>query len=312
MENSIGAKSSLQKSSSRTAFNYRNLLDALPFLLPALIFYGTFILYPMVTTIQLSFYKWNGYSTVAKVFIGWQNYITLFSHDPVFWTAAKNSVIWMGMSLIFPTLIGLTFAVVLNQNLAGRNIFRTVLYLPSVLAPIAVATMWRWMYNPNYGMINFLLNTLGLGVLIKPWLGDAHIAIFSVFIASTWVVAGLNMVLFLAGLQNVPKELTEAARVDGANARQVFTNVTIPVLRPTFIIVLALTIINSLKVFDLVVGMTNGGPAQATQVLALWSYYQSFGNHDFGAGNAIATVLLGITLVVVIPYLIWTSRETGE
>jgi raffinose/stachyose/melibiose transport system permease protein len=266
----------------------------------------------MISAIRLSFFEWNGFATVEKVFVGWENYSNVLFHDPVFWTAAKNSVIWMILTLLFPTVLGLVFAVILNQKLPGRYIFRTILYLPSVLAPIAVATMWRWMYNPNFGIINFGLQAIGLGGLIQPWLASAKTALYAIFVASTWVVTGLNMVLFLAGLQNIPKELTEAAHVDGANPLQVFWNITIPTLRPTFVIVFALTIINSLKVFDLVVGMTNGGPAQSTQVLALWSYFQSFGNHDFGSGNAVATILLGISLVVVIPYLIYTFREKGK
>jgi raffinose/stachyose/melibiose transport system permease protein len=312
MEKTVSTSTSRARSISRGTFSPKDFLEALPFLLPGLFFYGTFILYPMISAIRLSFFEWNGFATVEKVFVGWGNYTNVLFHDPVFWTAAKNSVIWMILTLLFPTVLGLVFAVILNQQLPGRYIFRTILYLPSVLAPIAVATMWRWMYNPNFGIINFALQSIGLGGLIQPWLASAKTALYAIFVASTWVVTGLNMVLFLAGLQNIPKELTEAAHVDGANPLQVFWNITIPTLRPTFVIVFALTIINSLKVFDLVVGMTNGGPAQSTQVLALWSYFQSFGNHDFGSGNAIATILLGISLMVVTPYLIYTFRERGN
>ena len=302
---------SIQETALSKLSRNKGLLESLPFLLPAVLFYGTFILYPLVTTIQLGFYDWNGFAGVEKVFVGLEKYRNLFTNDAVFWIAVKNSLIWMGLSLLIPTTLGLGFAIILNENLPGRNVFRTILYLPSVLAPIAVATMWRWIYNPNFGVLNSLLKGLELTSLKQPWLGDTKIAIFSIFVASAWVVTGLNMVLFLAGLQNIPKELVEAAKVDGAGNWQAFWNVIIPTLRPTFIMVIALTIINSLKVFDLVVGMTNGGPAQGTQVLALWSYYQSFGNHDFGAGNAIATILLGITLVIIVPYLIWTFNEEG-
>jgi raffinose/stachyose/melibiose transport system permease protein len=292
--------------------SYTRLAEALPFLLPALIIFGAFTLYPLVDTIRLSFMEWNGFSGSPVTFVGFDNYDYVFTKDPVFWTAAKNSIIWVMLSLLIPTTGGLLLALLLNQPVPGRNIFRTIYYLPAVLAPIAVATMWRWMYNPYFGVVNYLLKTLGLESLKQPWLSDPDIAIFSVFAASAWVVTGLNMVLFLAGLQNVPPELKEAARVDGAGQLNVFRHVTIPSLRPTLIIVIAFTIINSLKVFDLIVGMTNGAPAQSTQVLALWSYTQSFGNHAFGIGNAIGTVLLGLTLIIVIPYLVWSLRETGE
>ena len=289
----------------------KGLIEALPFLFPAAFFYIVFVIYPLVATVQLSFYKWNGFATVAKIYVGIQNYIYIFTKDTVFWTSLKNSLLWMGLSIIIPTTLGLAMAIVLNQNIPGTNLFRTLIYLPSVLAPIAVATMWRWMYDPNFGIINYSLGKLGLNSLIHNWLAEPKTALLSVFVASTWVAVGTTMVLFLAGLQNVSDELIDAAKVDGAGKWAVFWNVTVPALRPTFVIVFVTTIVNSLKVFDLVVGMTFGGPAQKTQVMALWSYQQSFRNHMFGYGTAISTILLIITLIIVVPYLIWNFREEG-
>lgn len=285
-----------------------NLLEALPFLLPALFFFGVFLLYPLVEAIRLSFMEWDGFVTNPQTFVGIDNYVYIVNNDPVFWTAAKNSLIWVLLSLTIPTSIGLGLALLLNQNIFGRDVFRMIFYLPAVLASIAVATMWRWMYNPHFGVVNYIFDTFGLENFSQSWLGQPETALYAIFIASAWVSTGLNMVLFLAGLQGVPEDLKEAARVDGAGALSVFWNVTIPSLRPTFIIVIAFTIIGSLKVFDLIVGMTNGGPAQSTQVLALWSYSQSFSNHVFGIGNAIGTVLLGLTLLIVIPYLQFTLK----
>jgi raffinose/stachyose/melibiose transport system permease protein len=287
----------------------RDLAAAAPFLLPAILLYGTFIVYPMVDAVRLSFFDWDGFATTAKTWVGLDNYRQIFQHDPVFWTAFRNSVKWLILSLIFPTVLGLGLALLLNRRLRGRNLFRTIYYLPAVLAPIAVAAMWRWIYDPNFGVLNRFLDLLGIDVVGRAWLGDPDTALYATFVASVWTVAGLNMVLFLAGLQNIPRELTEAARIDGANTRQVFRHVTLPGLRPAIVIVIVLTIINSLKAFDLIVGTTRGGPAQQTQVLALWSYTQSFANHDFGAGNAVATVLLLLTLVVVVPYLAWSMRQ---
>jgi raffinose/stachyose/melibiose transport system permease protein len=283
-------------------------LVPLPFLLPALIIYAVFALYPIVNALLLSFYNWDGISE-NRNFVGFNNYIQIFTQDPVFWTAVKNSIIWVILSLIVPTLLGLALAVAVNQKIIARNSFRAIFYLPSIIASIAVATIWSWMYNPLLGLFNALLKTLGLGFLIQDWLGDPKVALFSIFIAYVWQSSGVNMVLFLAGLQGVPEELKEAARVDGANAPRVFWNVTLPSIRQTFIVVTVLTIINSLKVFDLIVGMTSGGPGQSTQVLALWSYTQSFSLHDFGNGMAVAIVLLALTLLIVIPYVLWISRE---
>jgi raffinose/stachyose/melibiose transport system permease protein len=285
-------------------------LRALPFLVPALAAYVVFVIAPMLESIRLSFFSWNGFQGVPQVFVGFDNYVRIFTEDPVFWRAFGNSVIWVVLSLIFPLGISLALAVALNRKLFGRNVFRSVFYIPGVLASIAVANMWRWIYNPNYGIGESLGKALGLPWLADiQWLGDQNIALYSVFLAFIWQSVGTNMVLFLAGLQGVQKEHLEAARIDGANSWQVFRNVTLPALRPTMVVVTVLTFIGSIKVFDLIVGMTNGGPAQQTQVLALWSYTQSIVNHQYGTGNAIGVVLLVITLAIVIPYMAWNARQ---
>jgi len=287
-------------------FNLQRFTPLL-FLLPALLIFAVFALYPMVNALELSFYDWDGVS-VERNFVGLQNYVQIFTQDPVFWTAVRNSIVWVSMSLVIPTTIGLLLALAVNQRLFGRSAFRAIFYLPAIVASIAVATMWSWMYNPILGVVTSTLKSLGLGRLAQDWLGDPNIALYSIFVAYVWQTSGISMVLFLAGLQGVPEELKEAARVDGATPWGVFWNVIMPCLRETFIVVTVLTIINSLKVFDLIVGMTSGGPAQSTQVLALWSYTQSFGLHDYGNGMAISMVLLAITLVIVVPYMIWASR----
>ena len=286
---------------------------SLPFLAPALAAYVVFVIGPMVSAVRLSLYEWSGFNTDPQVFVGFKNYVRLFTQDPVFWTAVQNTIVWVILSILIPTTLGLVMALALNRPLLGRNLFRSVFYIPGVLAPIAVANMWRWMYNPNYGVFSEISKTLhigdGSGVT---FLSDPKVAIYAVFAAFVWQVAGLNMVLFLAGLQSVSKELVESARLDGASNWNVFKHVTLPALRPTVVVVLVLTIVHSIKVFDLIVGMTGGGPAQSSQVLALWSYTQSFLNHDFGLGNAVATVLLVVTLILVIPYLIWSTKGADE
>ncbi|WP_454295432.1 carbohydrate ABC transporter permease [Salana multivorans] len=286
----------------------RRFLTALPYLLPAVALYGFFIAYPMVDSVRLSFFSWSGFRTEVPEWVGLDNYVRLFTADPVFWKALQNSVIWVVLSLLIPMLLGLVLALGLNHSLAGRNLMRSVIYIPSVFASITVAAMWRWIYNPTLGLVNQTLEAIGLGSWAQTWLGDPKIAIYSVFAASVWQAVGFPMVLFLAGLQSVPPELVDAAKINGANGWQVFRNVTLPALRPTTVVVVILTIINSLKVFDLIVGMTGGGPAQSTQVLALWSYTQSFANHSFGAGGAVATVLLVLSLCLVIPYMAWSMK----
>ena len=282
------------------------------FVLPVVILFGAFVVYPMVDTVVMSFFTWNGFSSSTPVFAGISNYVHVFTQDPVFWGAFRNTIIWVVLSLIVPTTLGLLLALGVNQRLFGRNLLRSAFYIPAVIAPIAVATMWVWLYNPNSGLVDGILKAIGLGALAQDWLGNAHIALYAIFIAFVWQTAGFNMILYLAGLQNVPAELVDAAKVDGAGKFQTFRAVTLPAIRPTTVIVFVLTMISSLKVFDLIVGMTQGGPAQQTQVLALWSYTQSFGNHVFGLGNAIATVLFALSLLLVVPYMIWTIRGDSE
>ncbi|MBC2808511.1 ABC transporter permease subunit [Rhizobium leguminosarum] len=283
-------------------------VQALILLVPALAIYAVFALYPMLNVVILSFQKWNGLDA-NRQFVGFGNYAAIFTKDPVFWVAFRNTVIWTVMSLIFPPMVGLLLALSLNQKIFGRNGLRAIFYLPVIIAPIAVATMWKWMYDPFFGLFSQLLTSWGMQGWIKDWLGNRDIALYSVFVAYLWQTVGFSMVLFLAGLQNVSQTLVEAARIDGAGRWAVFKHVTLPALRPTITIVLVLSVISSLKAFDIVYGLTGGGPAQSTQMLALWAFTQAMQIFDFGRGAAISVVLLLITMAVVIPYLKWTQKH---
>jgi len=283
-------------------------VQAVLFLAPALLVYAVFALYPMLEVFVLSFQKWNGLDP-ARPFVGLANYRHIFTADPVFWVAFENTVIWTLLSAILPPLIGLLLALGLNQALFARGGLRAIYYLPVIIAPIAVATMWRWMYDPFFGLFAQVLTNLGLGASIPDFLGNPRIALYSVFAAHLWQTVGIAMVLFLAGLQSVSKTLVEAARIDGAGRWAIFRHVTLPALRTTITIVLILAIISSLKSFDIVYGLTGGGPAQATQMLALWAFTQAMQIFDFGRGAAISVVLLVITIAIVIPYLRWSQRH---
>lgn len=283
-------------------------MQAFILLVPALAIYAIFALYPMLNVVIISFQKWNGLDP-QRPFVGLANYTAIFTRDPVFWVAFRNTVIWTLMSLIFPPLVGLLLALSLNQKIFGRNSLRAIFYLPVIIAPIAVATMWKWMYDPFFGLFSQMLTSWGMQTWIEDWLGNKDIALYSVFIAYLWQTVGFSMVLFLAGLQNVSQTLVEAARIDGAGRWAVFKHVTLPALRPTITIVLVLSIISSLKAFDIVYGLTGGGPAQSTQMLALWAFTQAMQIFDFGSGAAISVVLLLITMAIVIPYLRWTQKH---
>jgi raffinose/stachyose/melibiose transport system permease protein len=282
--------------------------QALLLLGPAVAIYGVFAVLPFLGVLRLSLLRWDGLAP-RQVFVGLQNFRAIFTQDSVFWTAFDNSLIWTALSVVIPPAIGFTLALGLNQKIRGRNTLRAVFYLPVIIAPIAVATIWRWMYDPFFGVVNAVLTALHLPGLIEDWLGNPKVALFSVFAAYVWQNVGFSLVLFLAGLQGVSETLREAARLDGANRAQVFRYVTLPAMRTTITIVLVLTLINSFRTFDIVYGMTHGGPAQSTQLLAFWAYWQSMQLHDFGKGSAIAVVLLVLTALVVVPYLHWTQRR---
>lgn len=276
------------------------------FLGPALVIYAVFAIWPMIDVTLMSFQRWNGL-TPDRPFVGLSNYRYILSSDPVFWTAFANTVIWTLLSLVFPPLLGLLLALGLNQPLVGRATMRAIYYLPVIIAPIAVATMWRWMYDPFFGL--FAQGFAALGMQTPDFLGDGDIALYAVFVAYVWQQVGFSMVLFLAGLQSVDQSLIEASQIDGASRWNRFRHVTLPALMPTITIVLVLAIIQSLKAFDIVYGLTGGGPSQQTQMLALWAFSQSMQVFDFGRGGAISVVLLLITLAIVIPYLTWSQRK---
>ncbi len=305
----MSVKNSLTSLSGSQGFQSER--SAYLFLIPALLVYVVFAIYPLIDVLALSFMKWNGL-TPEREFVGLANYDGILNHDPVFWGAFRNTIIWTVMSITIPPMIGFGLALSLNQNLLGRVPLRALYYLPVIIAPIAVATMWRWMYDPFFGLFNSILNAAGLQSIIQDWLGDRNVALYAVFVAYVWQITGFSMVLFLAGLQSVSPTLIDAARIDGAGRFNVFRHVTLPALKPTIAIVIVLSLISSLKAFDIVYGMTGGGPVQSTQMLALWAFSQSMQIYDFGRGSAISVVLLVITLSIVVPYLRWTQKRQGD
>jgi raffinose/stachyose/melibiose transport system permease protein len=287
---------------------HRRHIEPVLFLAPTLVIYGLFAFYPVLYAFYLSLVRWNGLSPLKR-FVGLSNYDTVLFQDPIFWVAVRNTVVWAALSLAVSTTLGLGLALLLNRPMPGRTLFRAVIYAPAILSTIVVSMVWDWMYNPFFGLVNSALQWLGLGGLARPWLGDEAVALFAVFVASVWQTGGVGMVLFLAGLQGLPAEIVEAAHIDGAGRMATFLHIVLPLLRSSFGVVIALTLVNSLKAFDLVYAMTYGGPANTSQLLATWAYFQAFINRDFGVGSAIAVILLVLTLAIVVPYMRWATRE---
>ncbi len=277
------------------------------FLMPAAVIYFCIIVIPAFYSLYLSFFKWNGVS--PKIFVGIQNYINVITKDQVFKIALRNNIVWILLVMIFTVTIALCLAMLINRSFRGRVFFRGIFYSSYILSGIVVAIIWRWMYHPQLGLINGILRTLGMPGLAKAWLADPKIAFFAVYVAALWQGVGAPMILFLAGLQTIPKELQDAAYIDGATKLRSFFSIIIPMLKETFVIVFATQIISAMKVFDIIYGMTGGGPAQSTQTMATWMVLQTFSFSNIGIGTTISWIMTISLMIVIIPFALFMARD---
>ncbi|WP_238625959.1 carbohydrate ABC transporter permease [Aggregatilinea lenta] len=278
---------------------------AVPYLFLAgpLALYIVWVLAPTVYTFYLSLTNWDGVTT--PVYVGLKNYETLFKQS-AFTESLSNNVRWLAIFITIPTTLGLGLAMIFNTDMRGGNWYKVSFYSPLVLSWPVIALVWIWVYHPANGLINSLLT--GIGITDNPpgWLADRNLAIYCIIAAATWRQAGYVMVLYLAGLKNLDPALLDAGLVDGANRWQLFRHVIFPLLAPVTTIVFIISVIDSLRSFDLVQVMTRGH--QATQVLANYMYIEAFNNYRMGFGGAIAVVLFSISLVFVGLYL-WVSLK---
>lgn len=285
------------------------------FIIGPLLLYLVWIIGPMLYTFYLSLTDWDGISPEAK-FIGLKNFETLFGSlgkriPSAFEYSLLNNLKWLLAFITVPVAIGLGLAVLLNRNIKGDRVFKMGIFLPQVLSFAVVALIWAWVYNPRAGLINsFLLN---IGITDPPgWLADKNLATWSIIVAATWRQIGYVMILYVAGLKNVDPMVLEAATVDGANGWQRFWKITFPLLTPITTIVVVISIIDSLRTFDLVQIMTRGGPANSSSVLANLMYIQAFNNYKMGLGAATAVVLFIISFVFIIAYLWRVMKDELE
>ncbi|HEY5223421.1 MAG TPA: sugar ABC transporter permease [Microbacteriaceae bacterium] len=263
------------------------------------------VFWPALNSFSLSMTTWNGVGPAVNV--GFKNYQDLLT-DPIYQTALINNVIWVvgfgGASVI----IGLALAVALNRPRRGIGIYRSVIYLPMVLSLAVTGIFWRVLYQPD-GTLNLRLEAIGLGFLKHQWLADPNTALYAVLIAAVWRQVGYIMVLYLAGLKGVDPALEEAASVDGATAWQRFWRIVMPQLSGVNSIVFAVTVIDSLRTFDIVWAMTRGGPYNSTQLLSTYMFQESFTVLNLGYGSAIAVTIFLLAIVFIITYLVRATRE---
>lgn len=283
------------------------------FILPAAVFHVVFILYPIVQTGILSLYKWDGANPV-KEFVGLGHYLRIFT-SRLFWISLSHNIIWVVWHIAVPATLGLFLAVLVSSIKRGQNIYRVIFFMPAVLSLVVVGIIWGWIYNPTWGALNSFLKVIDLGYLARPWLGDENIALIAIMVASSWIWTGYCFVVFLAGLQEINPILYDAAKVDGANSWQRFLHVTIPGLSDVATIVYVWTVMVGLKVFDIILIMTAGGPHYATQTVANWMYEMAIGGrvhagNEVGFGCAIAYVLGAIVVLSSIVFI--KLRERGR
>ncbi len=280
----------------------KNTLIAWSFIAPNFIGFLIFTLVPVVFSLILAFMKWDSFSTPE--FVGLQNFTRMLSDD-TFWISLKNTFLYT-ISVVPLTLIcSLGLAILLNQKIKGVKFFRTAFFFPYVTSLVAIAVVWSMLFHPTMGPINQFLRV----VIENPpgWLSSSDWALTAIIIVSVWRGMGYYMILYLAGLQGISKELYEAAAMDGANKWKQFSHITVPALRPTTFFVTIMLVINCFKIFGLVQVMTDGGPGRATNVLVYQVYSEAFVKFNFGYASAIAMVLFVIVLVITVIQFKWNQ-----
>ena len=286
----------------------RSGLAACLFILPGVLLYLVFMFVPLLATIALSFSNWTGFS-FSDIHIGsFQNYAAL-GKDPVFIQSLIHTLVFVVAGSALETIVALAIALVLFTNLPLAKFFRTIFVMPAVISPVVIGLVFLLMLDPTLGVINPLLSDLGLKSLTGVWLSDPHKALPILILVQVWSAFGLYMLLFIARLGTIPDEQWDAAAVDGASRPQTLRFVIFPALRGITGVVVLLTLIDCLKVFNTIFVMTSGGPNHATEVLSTWAYDNVFENNQVGYGDAVAVVLLVVALVFIGAWGLWTRRQ---
>jgi multiple sugar transport system permease protein len=267
---------------------------AMVFLLPYLLIFSIFRFIPSVGGLVVSFFKWS--LGGDPKFVGIDNYVNL-AQDGSFYTSIRNTLSFFVLTVPVLVVASLLLAMLLNQKLAGRRVMRTISIIPYVLIPSIVGIMWNWMFDNNFGLLNYYIKKLGGSPVF--WLTDERFALIAVSIVVVWTYIGYDMILFLAGLQGIPKETYEAAEVDGASTFQVFWHITLPLLKPVTMMVSTLTLVNVVQLFDQIYVMTNGGPGTSTLTMVQYMYTSAFTNYELGYGSAIEVVILILLMVLI-------------
>lgn len=268
------------------------------FSLPSILFFMVFISIPVLFTIALTFASWQGYDILQIKFVGFKNYIDLFT-DRIMLKSFINTLIFVTLTTLFLNIFGFFGALIIDQKIAGARFLKNAIFLPVLLSPIIIGIMWSRMLDA-FGILNKIIQALNITNLPILFLGSSKIAIYTIIIATIWQFTGYDMLLYYAGLQGIPAELLEAARIDGANGRNIIFRIILPNLSPVITITLLLNIIGGFKVFDIVFVMTRGGPNHGSEVLATYLFQQAFRLNNMGAASVIALCIVVLSLAAAI------------
>lgn len=275
----------------------REWLLVIPFLAPAVFFYGLFLMVPLLGTVALSFFEWSGFSVSSIEWAGLANFREL-RDDSIFWRSLQHNLQFLAGSVVLKTVVALVVALALDQNLPFSNFLRGVYLMPTVISLVVVGIVFTLVFSPSLGLINPLLESIGLEQFTGAWLGDPNVVLPLIIVIDAWHGFGLYMFLFISRLIAIPQDLHEASFVDGANGFQDIIYITLPLMKSMISLVVLLAAIESLKMFSIVYVMTGGGPNHASQVLSTWAYFQAFTANKVGYGSAILVVLLVITFAM--------------
>jgi raffinose/stachyose/melibiose transport system permease protein len=284
----------------RKRFDRSYALTAAAFLLPSVIIYGLFVFFPLFQAFYYGLYDWNGLGPLED-YVGLQNYRDVLS-DEIFRNALKHNLVILSLSILVQLPLALGLALVVGRKMRGRAFFRTVFFLPYVLSEVVTGVLWSFLYHPRTGL-NELFAKIIPGFEPIGWLSDPNIVLYSLFIAITWKFVGFHFILYLAGLQSIPEELEESAKLDGASNLRVIKDVTVPLLAPTIRLTVFLSAIGSLQFFDLIWVMTEGGPVNASQTMATYMYKFSFQRFALGYGAAASLIIFLICFVFALFYM---------
>ena len=282
------------------------------FVLPAVLLFCTFHLYPFVNVFRYSLFQWDGIVPFSSAqFVGLAHFKDIFTANPQWWYSMWHAFYITLLTLVFQNGLALLLALACDRAIRGAKAYRMIFFLPPVLSGIVVGLIWQWIYDGNYGLLNYWLTNIGLGHLSRAWLADPNTSLTCVGIVHMWKGFGWGFIILLAGLQSIPRELYEAAKVDGAGAWDTFRRVTVPLMVPVFVLVTILTILNTMQIYDLIVSLTGGGPGYHTEVPITRILAAMRGGSRLGYACALG-IVFGLMLLIISFLQIQVSKLTKQ